>query len=176
MVAKKAPILTLDAFRRAAKHCPELRLDYIGAGALLPAARQFIHAFALQDKVFLHGSQTNDVVREFMRHADIFIQHSMVDSDSGDEEGLPVAILEGMADALPVISTLHAGIPEAVIDGTTGYLVSEGDSDAMAQWINFLARQPDRRKEMGRAGWERARELFSWERERTALLHILGLS
>ena len=47
MVAKKAPILTLDAFRRATEACPELRLDYISAGELLPAVQQFIYAFNL---------------------------------------------------------------------------------------------------------------------------------
>ncbi len=55
MVAKKGPILTLDAFRRAALDCPTLRLDYVGEGDLLPAARQFVRAFGLEDRVTLHG-------------------------------------------------------------------------------------------------------------------------
>lgn len=174
MVAKKAPILTLDAFRRAAEICPKLRFDYVGTGELLPAARQFVRAFKLSDRVTLHGAQPREVVQRLMRNADFFLQHSMTDPETGDEEGLPVAILEAMANSLPVVSTRHAGIPEAVLEGTTGYLVEEGDCVGMAEWLATLARDPDLRRRLGEAGWRRAKEHFSWERERAELLRILG--
>lgn len=175
MVAKKAPILTLDAFRRAAGADATLRLDYVGAGELLSGAHQFVRAFNLGDRVTLHGGQPNEVVRRLMRGADIFLQHSMIDDETGDEEGLPVAILEAMASALPVVSTLHAGIPEAVLDGTTGYLVREGDSAGMADGLLALARDPDLRRRMGEEAWRRAREHFSWEKECAELLKTLGI-
>ena len=65
-----------------------------------------------------------------MKKAHIFLQHSVTCPITGDEEGVPVAILEAMASGLPVVSTFHAGIPEAVVDGKTGFLVSE---DAMGE-------------------------------------------
>lgn len=175
MVAKKAPILTLDAFRRAVRVCPELRLDYIGGGELFPAAQQFVRAFHLNDRVALHGGQSSEAVQRLMREADIFLQHSMTDPETGDEEGLPVAILEAMANTLPVVATRHAGIPEAVLEGTTGYLVEGGDSIGMAERIVTLAGNPDLRQRMGEAGWRRAKERFSWEKERAELLRTLGL-
>jgi glycosyltransferase involved in cell wall biosynthesis len=110
-----------------------------------------------------------------MRDADMFLQHSITDPATGDEEGLPVAVLEAMANALPVVATRHAGIPEAVLEGATGYLVDEGDTASMADRIVALARDADRRRNMGRAGWQRAGENFSREKERAALLNILGL-
>ena len=174
MVAKKAPILTLDAFRRAAEVCPKLRLDYVGTGELLPAVRHFVHAFNLSEKVTLYGGQSNAVVRKLMKAAEIFIQHSMTD-ERGDEEGFPVAVLEAMAHSLPVVSTWHAGIPEAVVHGATGYLVSEGDSVAMAERIVALAQSPVLRRQMGISGWERARDHFSWEEEKRKLLSLLDL-
>jgi glycosyltransferase involved in cell wall biosynthesis len=175
MVAKKAPIFTLDAFRRASACCPGVRLDYVGAGPLLPAAAHFVQAVALSDTVALHGARSNHVVRTLMRGADIFVQHSVTDPDTGDEEGLPVAILEAMAEGLPVVATEHAGIPEAVVDGVTGFLVPEGDTEAMAGRLAQLARDADARLAMGRAGWARARERFNWTRERGELLRVLGL-
>jgi glycosyltransferase involved in cell wall biosynthesis len=175
MVAKKAPILTLDAFRRAVEVCPNLHMDYVGTGELFSAAQQFISAFNLKDKVTLHGGQPHEVVHNFMRRADIFLQHSMVDSETGDEEGLPVGILEAMAQSLPIVSTRHAGIPEAVLDGSTGYLVEEGDSIGMAERLVSLALKPDLRRQMGQAGWCRAKEHFAWEKERRELLKLLGL-
>jgi glycosyltransferase involved in cell wall biosynthesis len=175
MVSKKAPILTLDAFRRAAEIYPMLELDFIGGGPLSSAAEQYVQAFRLGEKVRFHGEQTHDVVIQYLRASDIFIQHSRVDPITGDEEGLPVAILEAMAYCLPVVSTWHAGIPDGVIDGITGYLVQEGDSAAMSEKIALLATDYKKRRDMGEEGWRRAREFFSWERARASLLSVLGL-
>jgi glycosyltransferase involved in cell wall biosynthesis len=176
MVAKKAPLKTLEAFRQASEACPNLRLDYVGAGELLPSAQEFVRKFNLGDKVTLHGGQSNAVVQQLMKKADIFLQHSMTDPESGNEEGLPVAILEAMAQSLPVVSTRHAAIPEAVLDGSTGYLVDEGDSTGMGERLVMLAHNPDLRLGLGEAGWCRAKEHFSWEKEQRELLKILGLS
>ncbi len=175
MVPKKAPIILLEAFRQASLVFPNLRLDYVGAGALLPAAKQYIHVFGLDGKVTLHEGLPNQKVQELMREADIFLQHSMTDPDSGDEEGLPVAILEAMAHALPVVSTFHAGIPEAVEQDKTGFLFAEGDFAGMAQGIVDLAKDFELRSEMGSSGWQRAKDRFTWEREREDLLNVLGL-
>src|SRR5262249_1315641 len=110
------------------------------------------------------------------QESDLFLQHAMTDPFTGDQEGLPVAILEAMASGLPVVSTDHAGIPEAVVDGTSGYIVSEGDTRAMAERILALAGDPDLRARMGLAGWQRVRDFYSWEKERRDLLDIFGLS
>ena len=175
MVAKKAPVLCLDAFRRAAQTIPGLRLTYVGDGSLLSAARQFVQALGMQDKVSLLGGQPAEVVQRLMAESDIFLQHSMTDVPTGDQEGLPVSILEAMAHGLPVVSTRHAGIPEAVIEQLTGLLVEEGDSVGMAQCLMTLAGDESLRRQMGRDGWIRAKERFTWQRERDSLRAILGL-
>ncbi|WP_445636404.1 Glycosyltransferase subfamily 4-like N-terminal domain-containing protein [Nostoc sp. DSM 114161] len=175
MVAKKAPILLLKAFHKAVELYPNLRLDYIGTGDLLPEVQEFIQEFGLIDKVTLHGAQPNEFVREMMKDADIFLQHSIISPENGDEEGLPVAILEAMSFALPVVSTLHAGIPEAVLDGETGFLVKENDYLNMGQKILLLTQNSDLRLKMGFAGWQRSREFFTWEKERNSLLQVMQL-
>jgi glycosyltransferase involved in cell wall biosynthesis len=176
MVRKKAPLLTLEAFQRALRVHPDLTLDVVGDGELLPPVVQFVRDRGLEGKVTLHGGQPNEVVERLMREADMFLQHSVVDSLTGDEEGLPTAIQEAMAHGLPVVSTYHAGIPEAVDDGATGYLVDEGDTASMADRIVRLARDRGLRHQMGEAAWEKARERFSWEKSREALLGILGIA
>lgn len=175
MTSKKAPILLLDAFRRALKQCPHMHLDYVGEGELFPAAQQFVHAFDLEGRVTFHGGKSSQAVIALMKNADVFVQHSVTDPETGDQEGLPVAILEAMAHSLPVVSTRHAGIPEAVAEGSTGLLVDEGDSRAMADHLIMLARDGELRRRMGRAGWRVARERFTWEKERSDLRRILGL-
>jgi glycosyltransferase involved in cell wall biosynthesis len=175
MVAKKSPLQTLEAFRLALLKNPNMRLDYVGDGVLGDDAKKFVQSHGLQDKVILHGSQPHRIVQEFLQKAHIFIQHSQTDPLSGDEEGLPVAILEAMANGLPVISTRHAGIPEAVGDGVTGFLVDEGDVEGMATQILKLADDQDMRRLFGQSGWQRARRRYSWEAEKNALFDVLGL-
>jgi glycosyltransferase involved in cell wall biosynthesis len=175
MVAKKSPILTLHAFQQALQEVPGMHLDYIGTGDLFPAAHEFVEAFHLHGRVTLHGSQPNEVVVQALRQADIFLQHSRTDPLSGDEEGMGVSLVEAMAQSLPVVATRHNGIPEVVQDGVTGYLAEEGDSRGMADRLVALARDAELRHRMGLAGWQRAKDSFSWERERKTLLRILGL-
>ena len=169
ITAEKAPVLLLDAFRRAAERCPELRLEVFGDGPLLPAMQDFIRAFDLGERVQLLGLQPNKVVLERLRQADIFVQHSW-------REGLGVSILEAMAQTLPVVATRTGGILETVVDGSTGYLVEPGDSAGMAERIVELAGNADLRRRLGQAGWERVRDNFAWERERSELLRLLGLA
>ncbi|MDO1451008.1 glycosyltransferase family 4 protein [Rhodocytophaga aerolata] len=176
MVAKKAPILLMDSFRRAVEVYPDMHLDYVGAGDLLPAVKQYIQAFNLHDKVTLYGALDNGNVLQFMQQADIFLQHSVTCFDTGDQEGFPVAILEAMAHELPVISTLHSGIPEAVIDGQTGLLVPEGNSVLMAEKIVKLATDIKLTQHMGKKGRIRLEQCFSWEKERDSLLSLINIT
>ncbi|MCS6814496.1 MAG: glycosyltransferase family 4 protein [Cyanobacteria bacterium] len=176
MVPKKSPICLLDAFRRAVAVYPALRLDYVGTGALFPAARDFVAVMGLADFVTFHDKQPNSVVQALMQSADIFVQHSKTDPATGDEEGLPVAILEAMAAGLPIVATHHAGIPEEVVEGETGFLVPEGDTIAMAERIVTLAQDAELRHTLGQAGWQRALDMFTWEQERKSLLELMGLS
>jgi glycosyltransferase involved in cell wall biosynthesis len=166
MTAKKGPIFLLEAFRQAAAADPELRLDYLGDGELAPAVRQFVAACGLTERVTLHGAAPEAVKARLLGECAVFVQHSVTDPATGDEEGLPAAIQEAMAHGLAVVSTRHAGIPEAVLDGETGLLVDEGDTGGMAQAI-LAAR--DRASTLGAAGRARAAALYGWEQERTRL-------
>jgi glycosyltransferase involved in cell wall biosynthesis len=80
------------------------------------------------------------------------------------EEGLPVSILEAMAEGLPVIATAVGGIPKAVIDGESGYLVRSGDEHAMADRIGELVRDGECRRRMGARAREVAADRFSADR------------
>jgi len=77
------------------------------------------------------------------------------------QEGLPMSILEAMGAALPVVSTPIAGIPEAVVDGETGYLVAPGDPAALAERLTTLLADPTRASRMGAAARGRAESVFA---------------
>ena len=83
--------------------------------------------------------------------AHLFVLAS-VTAENGDQEGTPVALIEAQACGLPVVSTLHSGIPEVVLDGQTGLLVPEGDVDALAGAIVRIAAEPELWPRLGAAG------------------------
>jgi L-malate glycosyltransferase len=79
-------------------------------------------------------------------------------------EGTPVTIIEALAAGRPVVATRVGGIPDVVDEGETGFLVREGDTHAMAERLEILARDPERRVALGREGRARMLERYAVER------------
>jgi colanic acid/amylovoran biosynthesis glycosyltransferase len=162
LVEKKAPQLLIQAFARIAHQCPEARLDVVGDGPLAAHCQTLISSLGLGNRIRMLGVKNRKSIARLMQQGLLFVQHSIT-AVNGDTEGLPVAILEAMASGLPVISTRHAGIPEAVVDGVTGLLVEEKDVHAMALAMGELLDDPARAARMGAAGRERVLAYFTRE-------------
>ena len=79
-------------------------------------------------------------------------------------EGTPVTIIEALAAGRAVVATAVGGVPDVVDEGETGFLVPPGDTDALAERLELLARDPGRRAEMGRTGRERVLRRYAVER------------
>ncbi|MCD6366200.1 MAG: glycosyltransferase, partial [Bacteroidales bacterium] len=155
LVPKKGIFYVLKAFELAAKTVSNISLDIIGDGPLKAEIEKYIREHNLAGFVKLHGQQPHQYVLDIMDNSSIFVQHSITDPETGNREGLPITILEAHAHGLPVISTFHEGIPEAVEHNITGLLVNEGDWELMAEYIIKLAQDGDLRKQMGLAGREK---------------------
>jgi len=72
-----------------------------------------------------------------------------------------LVVSQGLATGLPVIATRHSGLPEQVIDGENGFLVDEGDYEALAERILELSRHPELLAELGAAGRKRVDERYN---------------
>jgi glycosyltransferase involved in cell wall biosynthesis len=147
---KKAPQITISAFAKVLNACPDARLRMIGEGPLLEQCKVLANDLGVSNSITFLGAQDQSVVEREMRSARCFVQHSVV-APSGDCEGTPVSVLEAGATGLPVVSTRHAGIPDVVLEGQTGFLVDEGDLSGMAHWMIQLAEQPELARTMGSA-------------------------
>ena len=159
MIEKKAPLLTLRAFCDIAERDPEASLEMLGGGEFLEEARGYVKMRGMSEQVFLRGESPHDEVMRALREAQVFIQHSVVASD-GNTEGLPTAIQEAMACGLAILSTRHAGIPEAVTPHENGLLVDEFDLDGFRDCIRaMLSGEMDIAK-MGRASRARAEKYY----------------
>jgi len=175
LVEKKAPLATISAFAQLLRQERDARLIVIGDGPLRGACETRIRQLGIAERVTLRHWSDHSQVQAAMMSASIFVQHS-VTAPNGDKEGLPVAILEAMSSGLPVVSTRHSGIPEAVEHGVTGFLVDEGDVNAMTEALITLYRNPDLRQTMGTAGRDRAVALFSRDTSLARLRNVIGLT
>ncbi|MHA6325748.1 glycosyltransferase [Roseivivax sp. CAU 1753] len=149
-VEKKAPLTTLRSFAEATRDLPDARLDLVGDGPLLEPAQDLARMLDVAGKVTFHGAQPHDFVREKLATTEFFLQHSVTARD-GNTEGLPTAIQEAMAAGCITVSTRHAGIPEAIDEGETGYLVDEHDGPAFTRAIHTAMTAPDRAAMAARA-------------------------
>lgn len=171
-VPKKAPHKTIVAFAEVVKHVPDAQLWMVGDGDLLDICRDLTQALGIAASVRFLGVQSRTQIQDLMKQVTAFVQHS-VTAPSGDMEGTPVAILEAMLAGLPIISTLHAGIPDIVLHEQTGYLCEEGDVKAMTTYMIHLAQQPSLAREMGTKGMERIQNNFSLDKHIRTLQELL---
>jgi glycosyltransferase involved in cell wall biosynthesis len=141
-VEKKAPMTTLRAFAEATANQPDARLDFIGDGPLLEPTRALAEELGVTAKLRFHGAQPHNTVRDRLMSTQFFLQHSITARD-GNTEGLPTAIQEAMACGCITVSTRHAGIPEAIDEGETGFLVDEHDEVGFAKAIAAAINVPD---------------------------------
>ena len=150
-VEKKAPHLTISAFAAVHRRHPEARLRMIGDGRLRGPCEDLAVGLGVGGAVTFLGWQPHEVVAREVRRARAFVQHSLVASD-GNSEATPQSIMEASASGVPVVATRHAGIPEGVVEGETGFLVDERDVHGMARHMEELLVEPALAAEMGRAG------------------------
>jgi len=174
-VEKKAPHLTLLAFKEVVEACPDAGLLMIGDGPLWEVCKQLAQALGIDGAVRFLGSRDHVEIAGIMRKALMFVQHSMGAAD-GDSEGTPVAVLEAGASGLPVVSTRHGGIPDVVIDGQTGLLVDEGDVSAMAGCMIKLIKNSELAARLGSAAREQVASEFSMQKSIDNLMRILEAS
>lgn len=149
LVEKKGVAYLLEAMVEVVKKHKEARLVIIGEGPLKPELIKQARSLKLPNVTFM-GACDSATVRKQMNIASILAAPS-VTAASGDSEGLPIVVCEAQAVGLPVIGTRHAGIPEIVRNGETGFLVPERNVHELAQGISFLLSHPERREMMGEA-------------------------
>lgn len=171
-VNKKAPHLTIKAFSKAFISIKNAKLIMVGDGPLLDQCKKLVQSLKIENSVHFAGIHSRRSVAKFMSLSRAFVQHS-VTAPNGDCEGLPLAILEAGAMGLPVISTRHAGIPDAVIEGEHGFLMDELDVNAMAQAMRTLGNDPDLACQMGNQYRLRIENNFSRNRSIQNLRRII---
>lgn len=110
----------------------------VGDGPLRGRLAELAAELGIARHVAFLGWQNQDAVATLMAAADVLLAPSVTSAD-GDQEGIPVTLMEAMASGMLVVSTRHSGIPELVEDGRSGLLVEEHDVTALAKAFQRLA-------------------------------------
>lgn len=141
----------------------------IGEGPMRAELEDRIQRLGLTGKVILYGALPHDEVFRQYEQSSIFALPALMASD-GDRDGIPNVILEAMAMELPVVSTCHSAIPEAVEDGVNGLLVPPDDPAALAAALHRLLSSPELRLSFGQKGRQTVIEKFDPEKNTRRLL------
>jgi glycosyltransferase involved in cell wall biosynthesis len=158
-VGRFAPVknvrLLLDAFARVHDSRPQTRLLMVGDGDTMAAARADVAARGVAAAVDFAGWR--DDLAAVYGSIDALVLSSL-------NEGTPVAAIEAMAAALPVVATAVGGVPDVVTDGETGLLVEPGSAQGMESAMRRLADSPTECRRLGLAARESVRARFAGHR------------
>jgi colanic acid/amylovoran biosynthesis glycosyltransferase len=137
LIEKKGVEYGIRAVAKVIKEGINIEYNIIGDGELREELEQLIRELDASNRIKLLGGKEQEGVINLMEESDLLLAPS-VTAKNGDSEGIPVVLMEALAMGLPVISTLHSGIPELIKDGETGFLVPERDVDALAEKLVFV--------------------------------------
>lgn len=151
LVEKKGIEYGIRAVAKLLKDYPNVAYRIAGDGPLREYLEDLIRRLKVDENVHLLGPAKQHEIVDLMINSDILVAPSVTAKD-GDQEGIPVVLMEAFATGLPIISTYHSGIPELVQDGVSGFLVPERDVEGLSEKLIDLISKPEMRFEMGLAG------------------------
>jgi glycosyltransferase involved in cell wall biosynthesis len=142
----------LDAAPRVLQACPSTVFLIAGRGEREATLREQTRRLGIDTRVRFLGFRQD--IPALLAISDVFVLPSL-------SEGLSIAILEAMASAKPVVTTMVGGNPELVVDGETGLLVGPADARSLAVAVTRILRDPDRARRLGENGLRRVRSQFT---------------
>ncbi len=169
LAEKKGCEYLIQAMSQVQVVMPDVELVIIGDGALRVELEK-LAAIKLRCYRFL-GTQPPQIVKRWMNQA-LLLGAPSVTAATGDSEGLPIVLIEAQAMGLPVVSSIHSGIPDAILHGQTGFLASERDWKTLAEYILRLLKDRTLWQQFSQNGQERVRTRFSLRNQTIALEDI----
>ena len=150
LIGKKGISTSLRAFANFHQKFPKSKFTLAGEGPLKDSIEKEIRELGIQEAVRLTGFLDQKQLCSLYYDSHVFLHPSHKTSDQ-NQEGVPNSMLEAMSTGLPVLATLHGGIPEAVIDAGTGFLVPERDHEALLRAMFAITESENLLYTMGQA-------------------------
>ena len=171
LVEKKGLDVAIEALALLRDRHPEIdwRYDIGGKGPLAAELKAQVARAGLENYVSFVGARPHEEVLRRMSQADALLAPSVTAAD-GDQEGIPVTLMEAMAVGTPVCATRHSGIPELVSHGETGLLSDERDVEGLYANILLLVQSPQKAATMTKAARRKVESEFNEDRQNPRLI------
>jgi glycosyltransferase involved in cell wall biosynthesis len=150
----KGQAYLIEACRQLQERGYNFECHFVGDGADKETLADRVEQAGLSDRVHFHGKFTRDEIAQLLLDADVLTAPSVPTSD-GRREGIPVVLMEAMGSGVAVVASNLSGIPELVNDQLTGLLVPPRDATSLADALESYIKNPELRRQLGRAGREK---------------------
>lgn len=171
LVEKKGHEYAIKSIAKIVRKHRNIEYIIAGDGPLRNKLEYLVSELDIKSYIKFLGAVEQNEVLNLYQQAHIFVLPS-VTASNGDREGQALVLQEAQAMGLPVVSTLHNGIPEGVLDGKSGFLVPEKDVDALADKLEYLIEHPELWPEMGRYGRKFVEERYYIKKLNQQLVEI----
>jgi glycosyltransferase involved in cell wall biosynthesis len=155
LAQQKGYELFMEAARRILRKTQAVKFVVVGVGEEYDRLLKLCSELGIRSKVHFAGARTD--IERVLPVFDIFLLTSHY-------EGMPVCLLESMVSGVPIVATAVGGVPEAVQDGISGYLIHSRDPDEVAEKVVRLLRNDNLRLKMGKNGRQIYENRFTIER------------
>jgi glycosyltransferase involved in cell wall biosynthesis len=142
-----------------------------GRGPLKEKLQAQARSLGIAERVKFLDYIPDEAIPAYYSAADVFILPSVVD-ERHDTEGLGVVLLEAMACQTPCVASRVGGIPDAVTDGVTGFLIEPAKPEEIAHKVRQLLTDDDLRLQMGMQGRQMMQKAFSWQAKARSIKHV----
>ena len=160
LVEKKGYVHLVEAAKLLKDRGVKLTVRIIGGGPDHHILSKRIAELDVGEIVKLEGAMKQEELLPLLRQAEAFVL-PCVQAKDGDQDGIPVSLMEAMAYGIPCVSTTVSGVPELIEDGKEGLLVPEKDPPALASALERLALDPALRQRLGRSARKKVEAEFT---------------
>jgi colanic acid/amylovoran biosynthesis glycosyltransferase len=171
LVEKKGIDIAIQAVAKVMRKYKNIHFTIVGDGPERAYLEKLIKNLKVTDNVTMYGWGAQDQVVDILKRSHIFLLPSLTSSD-GNEEGIANALKESMAMGLVSVGTWHAGTPELIEDGVSGFLVPEGNCIELAKTIEYIIEHPDIWEPIGMAARKKVEEEFETKQSIKKLEHL----
>ncbi|EOH92002.1 glycosyltransferase [Enterococcus villorum] len=173
LTEKKGMDITISALKKLQDNDLKVQLTIIGEGEWRNHLEELTDKLQLSASVHLIGAKSQEEVRQAIKEADLLLLPSKTATD-GDQEGIPVSLMEALASGKLVISTYHSGIPELIKNNKNGWLVPENDSQQLADKIQEVVKMtPEECQRISQHATESVEQFFNIKKLNDTLSQLI---
>lgn len=162
LVERKGVQYLIESFGRIVKDT-QAQLVIIGQGPEKEKLQRLAKEKNLDDKIIFTGFVDDESLKNYYQNCSVFVLPAITD-EKGDTEGLGVVLIEALSYKKPVVASNVGGITDIVINGKTGLLVPEKNSEELTIALKRILSDTNLAKRLGEEGYNHVKEKFGWDR------------